>query len=145
MTSRRLSAPAASSSPIFNNSATAMGERVTARRARRPPLSMRLASKISPSRVRSGTFPISFRYKRVGSGELASSDGLSRKRSTSEMSPASASGAFILFTFFSILRIIDLPFAREFLESLEGAPHAQAFHHSFQTLLTFSYREPPRG
>src|SRR5215510_8536553 len=122
-----------------------MGERVTARRARRPPFSMRLASKISPSRVRSGTFPISFRYKRVGSGEPTSSGGLSRKRSTSEKSPASASGASILFRFCSILRIIELPFAREFLEFLVGAPRAQAFHHSFQTLLTVSYREPPRG
>src|SRR5262245_33511126 len=122
-----------------------MGERVTARRARRTPFSMRLANKISPSRVRSATLPISFRYKRVGSGEPASSIGLPRERSTSEKSLVSASGASNLFRFFSMLRIIYLPFAREFFESLVEAPRACAFHHYFHPILIVSYREPPRG
>jgi hypothetical protein len=56
-----LSLPASSRSPIFSSSQTAMGEREMALRVLICPRSIRLAMTTSPSRVSSGTTPISRR------------------------------------------------------------------------------------
>ena len=76
------------SSPMATISRMTMGERDSAFSTRSWPRSMRLAISTSPSRVSSGTVPISRRYMRTGSLVFSSAPGV---RSSSTSSPASMS------------------------------------------------------
>ena len=81
------------SSPIASSSWITMGERDSAFRTRIWPRSMRLAISTSPSRVSSGTVPISRKYMRTGSLVFSRAPGV---RSSSTSSPF-----FVVFEFFS--------------------------------------------
>ncbi len=81
------------SSPMARISRITMGERESAFSTRSWPRSMRLAISTSPSRVSSGTVPISRRYMRTGSLVFSSAPGV---RSSSTSSPASMSGSYFL-------------------------------------------------
>ena len=77
---------------MASNSRITMGDRESAFRTRSCPRSMRLAISTSPSRVSSGTVPISRRYMRTGSLVFSSAPGV---RSSSTSSP--------FFCFFKLL------------------------------------------
>ena len=80
--------PRLRSSPMAIISRITIGERDNALSTRNWPRSMRLAISTSPSRVSSGTVPISRRYMRTGSLVFSSAPGV---RSSSTSSPASMS------------------------------------------------------
>ncbi len=87
-TSFTLRTPRLRSSPSAAISRITMGEREMALSTRICPRSMRLAISTSPSRVSSGTVPISRRYMRTGSLVFSSVPGV---RSSSTSSPSSSS------------------------------------------------------
>ncbi len=76
------------SSPSESTSRITMGEREIAFSTLSCPRSMRFAISTSPSRVNSGTVPISRRYMRTGSFVFSSAPGV---RSSSTSSPSSIS------------------------------------------------------
>ena len=80
------------SSPMAMISRITIGERDSALSTRSWPRSMRLAISTSPSRVSSGTVPISRRYMRTGSLVFSRVPG---ERSSSMSSPASISSNFL--------------------------------------------------
>ena len=80
------------SSPRASSSRITMGERDSALSTRICPRSMRLAISTSPSRVSSGTVPISRRYMRTGSLVFSRAPGV---RSSSTSSPSSLSSNFL--------------------------------------------------
>ena len=92
-TSRMLSLPAASSSPILSSSPTAIGDLAIAFCVLIWPRSIRLAMATSPSRVSKGTTPISRRYNRTGSLVFSSAPA---ERSNSRSSSDSSSSAAIV-------------------------------------------------
>ena len=89
-TSFTLRTPRFRSSPSAAISRITMGEREMALSTRIWPRSMRLAISTSPSRVSSGTVPISRRYMRTGSLVFSSVPGV---RSSSTSSPSSSSNS----------------------------------------------------
>ena len=90
-TSLMLRTPRRRSSPRPTISRMTMGEREMAFMTRSWPRSMRLAISTSPSRVSSGTVPISRRYMRTGSLVFSSVPGERSSSTSSDSSPASGS------------------------------------------------------
>ena len=91
-TSFTLRTPRFRSSPSATISRITIGEREIAFSTRICPRSMRLAISTSPSRVSSGTVPISRKYMRTGSLVFSSVPGV---RSSSTSSPSSSSKSFV--------------------------------------------------
>ena len=91
-TSRTVSSPAPRRSARRATSCAAMGVRVMMRITAFLPRSMRLAISTSPSRVSSGTVPISRRYMRTGSFVLSRVPGV--RSSSAPSSPSLASRNF---------------------------------------------------
>ena len=81
------------SSPMASNSRITIGDRDKALRTRSCPRSMRLAISTSPSRVSSGTVPISRKYMRTGSLVFSRAPGVRSSSTSSE--PSSTSSNFL--------------------------------------------------
>ena len=92
-TSLMLRTPRFRSSPSAMISRMTMGEREMAFMTRICPRSMRLAISTSPSRVSSGTVPISRRYMRTGSLVFSRVPGERSSSTSSDSSPASCSSS----------------------------------------------------
>ena len=90
--SRMLAVPLSRSSPILKSSLTAMGERAIAFFVFSCPRSILFAIATSPSRVSSGTTPISRRYKRTGSFVFSSAPADRSSSISSSRDSSSSSG-----------------------------------------------------
>ncbi len=101
-TSFMLRTPRFRSSPSATISRITMGEREMALSTRIWPRSMRLAISTSPSRVSSGTVPISRKYMRTGSLVFSSVPGV---RSSSTSSPSSSSKSLSPWKFGAVEQI----------------------------------------